>query len=124
MSHVEIMMRLLSAEASVPLENLRSEQMRDDDWTKIANVMTRVSEVPSTSMIRRTCRWQTSVPGSPSEAATRSAVDYHRLSAVYELRPPGRVTAVEVSEFSRQIKLITKELGVPIVALSQTEPRS
>ena len=46
MSHMEIMMRLLSAEGSVPLENLRSGQMRDDDWTKVANVMTKVSEAP------------------------------------------------------------------------------
>ena len=56
MSHMEIMMRLLSAEGSVPLENLRSGQMRDDDWTKVANVMTKVSEAPCTSTTRRTCQ--------------------------------------------------------------------
>ena len=40
------MMPQLSAEASVPLENLRSGQMRDDDWTRVANIMARVSEAP------------------------------------------------------------------------------
>ena len=46
MSKVEIVMRLLSAEARVPLHVLRSGQLSDDDWTKLARCMGEISEAP------------------------------------------------------------------------------
>src|SRR5258707_14186700 len=46
MSKVEIVMRLLSAEARVPLHILRSGQLSDDDWTKLARRMGEISEAP------------------------------------------------------------------------------
>src|SRR5699024_11085445 len=46
MSKVEIVMRLLSAEARVPLHVLRSGQLSDDDWTKLARRMGEISEAP------------------------------------------------------------------------------
>ena len=120
MSHMEIMMRLLSAEGSVPLENLRSGQMRDDDWTKAANVMTKVSESPlyiddsanlSMTEIRAKARRL-----KQRQGLRLIIIDYLQL-----MSSGRRVESrqVEVSEFSRQIKLIAKELGVPVVALSQ-----
>jgi replicative DNA helicase len=120
MSQMEIMMRLLSAEGSVPLENLRSGQMRDDDWTKVANVMTRVSEAPLY------------IDDSPNLSMTEIRAKARRLKQrnglrliiidYLQLMSSGRRVEsrqVEVSEFSRQIKLIAKELAVPVVALSQ-----
>jgi replicative DNA helicase len=120
MSQVEIMMRLLSAEASVPLENLRSGEMWDDDWTKIANVMTRVAEAPL------------HVDDSPNLSMAEIRGKARRLKQRHGLRliiidylqlmSSGRRVEsrqVEVSEFSRQIKLLANELGVPVVALSQ-----
>jgi hypothetical protein len=44
MSKIEIVMRLLSAEARVPLHVLRSGQLSDDDWTKLARRMGEISE--------------------------------------------------------------------------------
>ena len=46
MSKIEIIMRLLSAEARVPLHVLRSGQLSDDDWTRLARRMGEISEAP------------------------------------------------------------------------------
>ena len=120
MSQVEIIMRLLSAEASVPLDSLRSGQMRDDDWAKIAEIMTRVSEAPlyiddSANLTMAEIR-----------AKARRLKQRHGLRMIIidylQLMTTGRRAEsrqVEVSELSRQIKLIAKELAVPVVALSQ-----
>ncbi len=46
MSKIEITMRLLSAEAKVPLHNLRAGRLSEDDWTKLARRIGEVSEAP------------------------------------------------------------------------------
>src|SRR5699024_11124994 len=46
MSRTEITMRMLSAESQVPLQNMRKGTMRDDDWTRLARTMSKVSEAP------------------------------------------------------------------------------
>ena len=46
MSKIEITMRLLSAEARVPLHDMRSGQLTDDDWTRLARRMGEISEAP------------------------------------------------------------------------------
>ena len=46
MSRNEITMRLLSAEARVPLHHMRSGQMTDDDWNRIARRTGEVSSAP------------------------------------------------------------------------------
>ena len=46
MSRNEITMRLLSAEARVPLHHMRTGQLTDDDWTRLARRMGEVSDAP------------------------------------------------------------------------------
>ena len=46
MSRTEITMRLLSAEARIPLQHMRKGTMREDDWTRLAPHDGRVSEAP------------------------------------------------------------------------------
>jgi replicative DNA helicase len=46
MSRIEIVMRLLSAEARVPLHVLRSGQLSDDDWTRLGARMGEISDAP------------------------------------------------------------------------------
>ena len=56
MSRTEITMRLLSAEASIQLQNMRKGTMRDEDWTRLAARWAR-SPMPRCSLTtRRTCR--------------------------------------------------------------------
>src|SRR5207244_10777504 len=46
MSRNEITMRLLSAEARVPLHSMRTGQMGEDDWTRLARRMSEVVDAP------------------------------------------------------------------------------
>jgi replicative DNA helicase len=120
MSQIEITMRLLSAEAQIPLGHIRGGRMSDDDWSKVAAKMGQVSEAPLF------------IDDSPNltmmeiRAKARRLKQRHDLKLVVidyiQLMTSGkRVESrqLEVSEFSRQIKLLAKELEVPVVALSQ-----
>lgn len=120
MSRNEIVMRLLSAEAQVPLQHMRSGNMSDSDWTKLASKMGTVSEAPlfiddSPNMtlmeIRAKCRRLKQRHG-----LRLIVVDYLQLMTSGK-RVESRQQ--EVSEFSRSLKLLAKELDVPVVAISQ-----
>ena len=120
MSRSEIMMRLLSAEAKVALNHMRKGDMTDDDWNKLGAKMGQVSGAPmfiddSPNMTMMEIR-----------AKARRLKQRHDLKLIVidylQLMTSGKKVEsrqVEVSEFSRQIKLLAKELEVPIIALSQ-----
>jgi len=120
MTRNEITMRLLSAEAKIPLNHMRNGHMTDDDWQKLARKMGEVSAAPlfiddSPNMTMMEIR-----------AKARRLKQRHDLKLIVidylQLMSSGKKVEsrqLEVSEFSRQIKLLAKELGVPVVALSQ-----
>ena len=120
MTRSEITMRLLSAEAKVPLNHIRNGNMTDDDWAKLARKMGEVSSAPmfiddSPNMTMMEIR-----------AKARRLKQRHDLKLIVidymQLMTSGKKVEsrqLEVSEFSRQIKLLAKELSVPIIALSQ-----
>lgn len=120
MTRSEIMMRLLSAEAKVPLNHIRNGTMRDDDWEKLARKMGQVSGAPmfiddSPNMTMMEIR-----------AKARRLKQRHDLKLIVidymQLMSSGKKVEsrqLEVSEFSRNIKLLAKELECPIIALSQ-----
>ena len=120
MTRSEITMRLLSAEARVPLNHIRNGQMNDDDWSRLARKMAEVSSAPmfiddSPNMTMMEIR-----------AKARRLKQRHDLKLIVidymQLMSSGKKVEsrqLEVSEFSRQIKLLAKELEVPIVALAQ-----
>ncbi|HQR27777.1 MAG TPA: replicative DNA helicase [Nocardioides sp.] len=120
MTRSEITMRLLSAEAKVPLNHIRNGQMTDDDWAKLARKMGEVSSAPMF------------IDDSPNMTMMEIRAKARRLKQRHDLRlviidymqlmTSGKKVEsrqLEVSEFSRQIKLLAKELEVPIIALSQ-----
>ncbi|WP_082624033.1 replicative DNA helicase [Nocardioides sp. Soil805] len=120
MTRSEIMMRLLSAEAKVPLNHIRNGQMGDQDWDALARKMGQVSGAPmfiddSPNMTMMEIR-----------AKARRLKQRHDLKLIVidymQLMSSGKKVEsrqLEVSEFSRQIKLLAKELELPIIALSQ-----
>ena len=120
MGRNEITMRLLSAEARVSLQNIRSGTLSDDDWTRLARRMGEVSSAPlfiddSPNMTMMEIR-----------AKARRLKQRHDLQLVIvdylQLMSSGKKVESrqqEVSEFSRSMKLLAKELDVPVVALSQ-----
>jgi replicative DNA helicase len=120
MSQIEITMRLLSAEASIPLSHIRGGRMSDQDWNRVSAKMGQVSDAPLF------------IDDSPNltimeiRAKARRLKQRHDLKLVIidyiQLMTSGRKVEsrqLEVSEFSRQLKLLAKELDVPVVALSQ-----
>ncbi len=120
MGRNEITMRLLSAEARVALHHMRSGTMSDDDWTRLARTMSSVSEAPlfiddspnmSMMEIRAKCRRL-----KQRHDLRLVVVDYLQLMTSGK-RVESRQQ--EVAEFSRSLKLLAKELDVPVVAISQ-----
>ena len=120
MGRNEITMRLLSAESRVPLQTMRTGQMNDDDWARLARRMSEVADAPlfiddspnmSMMEIRAKCRWL-----KQRHDLKFVIVDYLQL-----MSSPRRVEnrQQEVSDLSRSLKLLAKELEVPVVALSQ-----
>jgi replicative DNA helicase len=120
MSKQDIMMRLFSAEARVKLNDLRSGRMSDDDWRKIALRSSELAEAPLF------------IDDSPNltmmeiRAKSRRLKQRHGLKLIVidylQLMSSGKRVESrqqEVSEFSRAMKLLAKELDVPVVALSQ-----
>ncbi|WP_344902769.1 DnaB-like helicase C-terminal domain-containing protein, partial [Actinomadura meridiana] len=120
MGRNEITMRLLSAEARVALHAMRSGTMQDEDWTRLARRMSEVAEAPLF------------IDDSPNMSMMEIRAKCRRLKQQHDLRlviidylqlmtSGKRVESrqVEVSEFSRSLKLLAKELGVPVIALSQ-----
>ena len=120
MARNEIVMRLMSAEAQIPLAHMRSGTMSDADWQKIARKTGSIMEAPlfiddspnmSMMEIRAKCRRL-----KQKHDLRLVIVDYLQLMSSGK-RVESRQQ--EVAEFSRALKLLAKELEVPVIAISQ-----
>ena len=113
-------MRLLSAEAGIRLSQMRSGSMSEQDWQKIVRRMSEISDAPLF------------IDDSPNMTMMEIRAKARRLKQRNDLRlivvdylqlmtSGKRVESrqQEVSEFSRQMKLLAKELEVPVIAISQ-----
>jgi replicative DNA helicase len=120
MSRNEITMKLLAAEARVALHSMRTGQMSDDDWTRLARRMSEVANAPLF------------IDDSPNMSMMEIRAKCRRLKQQHDLRlvivdylqlmtSPKRVEnrQQEVSELSRSLKLLAKELNVPVIAVAQ-----
>ncbi|MFO7277525.1 MAG: replicative DNA helicase [Pseudomonadota bacterium] len=116
----QVITRMLSSIGGVPLQNLRSGRISDEDWVRITSATSQLSEAKI---------FVDETPGlSPTELRARArrikrehgldlvVVDYLQLMQV-----PGNKEnrATEISEISRGLKALAKELAVPVIALSQ-----
>jgi replicative DNA helicase len=129
MSKTELVQRLMCAECTVDMQRLRTGRMEESDWTrltrslgKLADAPLFIDDSPGTTMmeIRAKCRRLKQRHG-----LGLVVVDYLQL-----MQPSKRFEnrQQEVSEISRSLKLLAKELEVPVIAISQlsrqTEARS
>ena len=125
MGRAEIAMRLLSAETSIPLQSMRKGDLQNSDWTKIVAVRGQLNEAPlyiddspnlTLVEIRAKCRRLVKQYG-----LQLIVIDYLQL-----LTSGKKVESrqQEVSEFSRSLKLLAKELNVPVIAISQLNRKS
>jgi replicative DNA helicase len=121
MGHLEITQRLLCSEARVDATRMRNGRLQETDWAKINNAIGKLAEAPvyiddnpniTVMEIRAKARRLKSRLGDLGLIV----VDYLQLMT-------GRNSAenrqVEVAEISRGLKILARELEVPVVALSQ-----
>lgn len=125
MGRSEIATRLLAAESSIPMHTLRKGNMDQRDWARLANTRGEIADAPlyiddSPNMtlveIRAKCRRLSQRAG-----LKLVVIDYLQLMTSGK-KVENRQQ--EVSEFSRALKLLAKELQVPVVALSQLNRNS
>jgi len=116
-----IVMRMLSSLGRIKQERIRTGKLKDEDWPRMTSAIGLLSEAPifiddtggiSPSELRSQARKIAREHGDLGVIV----VDYLQLMRVPELRD-NRVQ--EISEISRSLKLIAKELNVPLIALSQ-----
>ena len=120
MSRTELAMRILSAEGTISMSRLKKGDLDQDGWTQLANLQGKINGAPlfiddSPNMTLMEIR-----------AKCRRLKQRHELKMVVldylQLMSSGKKVESrqqEVSEFSRSLKLLAKELEVPVIALSQ-----
>ena len=121
MDRHEIAQRLLSAEAKVESTRMRNGRLHEADWGKISHGIGRLSEAPlfiddnphlTVMDIRAKARRLKSREGGLGLVI----VDYLQLMSG---RMNSETRQVEVSEISRGLKVLARELQIPVMALSQ-----
>ncbi|MEU8713593.1 replicative DNA helicase [Streptomyces sp. NPDC048663] len=122
MSRRELQHRILSAEARVALHHIRCGSMTDGDWLRFAQAMPRIKAAPLTidatpnqtvTQIKARCRRLKQRGG-----LDLVVIDYLQLLSSGTARRT-ETRQQEVSDMSRAIKLMAKELEVPVVVLAQ-----
>ena len=121
MAKEQVANRILSSEAMVDSNKIRTGQLEDDDWTKLATTLGMLSEAPiyiddtagiSIMEIRAKCRKL-----KLEKNIGLVVIDYLQL-----VQPTGRKNGTreqEISEISRSLKILAKELDIPVIALAQ-----
>jgi len=125
MSKSEIAMRMLSAESDILLNKMRGGNMSSDDWKKLAAIRGRINDAPLF------------IDDSPNLTMVEIRAKSRRLKAslglelividYLQLLSSGKKVESrqqEVSEFSRSIKLLAKELNIPVIAIAQLNRNS
>ena len=121
MGYLELTQRMLAAEAGVNSRLLRTGRIPEGDWTKISHAVGRLAEAPfyiddnahlTVMEMRAKCRRLKALHGDLGLIV----VDYLQLMSTPK-RSENR--QVEVSELSRGLKVLARDLETPVVALSQ-----
>jgi replicative DNA helicase len=121
MGHLELTQRLLASEAEVNGQSLQTGRIRQQDWPKIGSAVTKLSNAPifiddnpnATVMdIRARARRLKKSEGDLGIVV----IDYLQLMTG---RSKAENRQTEVAEISRGLKILARELEVPVVALSQ-----
>lgn len=120
MSKEQLFMRLLSSEARVDSHHLRTGTLTEDDWKRISNALGKMSELKILIDDRG------GIGVREVRATARQAKAKHGLSAIFIdyiqlMRGRGHFDnrTQEIGTISRGLKAVGRELGVPVIALSQ-----
>ncbi len=122
MSHLELTQRMLCSEARVDAVRMRNGRLLESDWPKISSAIGRLGDAPiyfddnpniTIMDIRAKARRL-----KAREGLGLVVVDYLQLMTGHA-RSRAENRQVEVSEISRGLKVLARELNIPVVALSQ-----
>ncbi|MFG1849615.1 DnaB-like helicase C-terminal domain-containing protein [Micromonospora carbonacea] len=120
MTRREITDRFLSAEARVPLHVLRSGQLTDKDWEKLAKCMEEVAEAPL--FINDTCNPSIGhIATEIRRAVAEDGIEIAVVDYVQQLHVTRRTDSRqhEIAEVSRSFKHLARELRIPVIVISQ-----
>ena len=122
MSAAQLVQRVLCSEARVNLSRLRAGQLQESDWGAIADASNTLSKLdmyiddtPSLSILELRAKARRELRGADKGLIV---VDYLQLMQPPQTRRDGN-RAVEVGEISRGLKVLAKEMDMPVIALSQ-----
>jgi replicative DNA helicase len=116
----QLMLRMLSAKTSIPLQDLRVGNLNDEQWTRLSDAIEDIRDKKffvdddGTLNIHQLKAKMRKLKSSHPEIEL-IIIDY--LQLMTSKNPKDR--HLEVSEISRGLKLLARELSVPIIALSQ-----
>jgi replicative DNA helicase len=122
MSHLELTQRILCSEARVDATRMRNGHLLESDWPKISSAIGRLGDAPiyiddnagvTIMDIRSKARRL-----KAREGLGLVVVDYLQLMSGHG-RSRAENRQVEVSEISRGLKVLARELDIPVIALSQ-----
>jgi replicative DNA helicase len=122
MSSVQLVKRLISSEARIDAEKLRKGNIEDHEFQQIHSRIRKLADAPiyiddtpgiSIFELRAKCRRMKS-----KHDIQLVIIDYLQLMTAGTSKGPGN-REQEISQISRSIKEIAKELNIPVVALSQ-----
>jgi replicative DNA helicase len=121
MSSEQLVMRILSSESRVDSSRLRTGRLGDNDWKPIMDAIGRldvcdlhVDDTPALSVLELRAKARRLLRGKEKGLII---VDYLQLMQPQRARSENR--QVEIAEISRGLKILAKELDVPVLALSQ-----
>jgi len=117
----QLMMRMLSAHASIPLQNIRVGDMNDDQWSSLSSSVDFFNSsklfVDDDGMLNiHKLRSKLRELKSKHPEVSLAIIDYIQLMSGIT---GNKDRQLEVSEISRGIKMLARELEMPIIALSQ-----
>lgn len=126
MSKSQLVNRILCSEAQVELSKIRSGHLSEADWSQLNPTMQQLStldisidDTPGLSILEARAKARRQLRGIVgTDQKGMIIVDYLQLMTPPVARRDGN-RAVEVGEISRGLKILAKELGVPVIALSQ-----
>ena len=123
MSRHEVGMRMLCSAARVPWDRIRSKRVGPDDWVRVVQAAERLHDAPlsivdSGNVNIVDVRAKARRMRSSKQGLSLIIVDYLQLITSAAVRRPDN-RQQEVAEISRSLKLLAKELHIPVLALSQ-----
>ncbi len=121
MSSEQLIQRLLCSEARINSQDIRTGRIKDGDWASIHRAMGHLAELdfqvddtPSISILEVRAKARRQLRDKENGLVI---VDYMQLMQPQNRRSENRQT--EIAEISRGLKILSKELNVPVLALSQ-----